>query len=234
MKDRRRGVIHVVCFRHGGTHLVVRLVRKLCSYHAVNDVLKNTSRQYLIYSERRWGSVVEFQPPAGKKIICWRDPRDLIVSKIRHTRKTKRPNRPIEKDTAVREFLHQDRVVYPDDIGGGHIEQMLRVARRWENVGALRIPFEVIADDATGPDAADKIAMYLGVDGGAECFREIYGIGKTFNETKTDWREWFGKKALAMFEAKGGRELVERLGYQWEVPHKLRGHEMYCAADDMT
>jgi len=176
---------------------------------------------------------VEFRPPDGKIIICWRDPRDLIISKIRQKRKKKGANKNIRKEATLLGFLRRDRAVHPDDIGGGHIEQMLRVARRWENVKALRIPFEVIADPETGPELADEIAEYIGVDGGADFYREIYGEGRTFNKRKTDWREWFGKKTLAIFEAKGGRELVERLGYEWEVPREPLEHEFYRAADDI-
>jgi len=233
-ENEKPAPVNVVCFRHGGTHLLFPLIRNLCGYHeALNDVLKINTRRRFMYANPSRGIRLEFRPPKGKIIICWRDPRNLIVSKIRHGRKkAKYRNKRIRKDAALQKSMSKDRAVSPDDFGGGHIQQMLRVARRWENVKALRIPFEVITNPETGPESADEIAGYLGVDGGVENYRKIYGTGRTFNKTKTDWREWCGKKTLAIFEDKGGRELVERLGYEWEVPRRFRGHEFYRVADD--
>ncbi len=221
-----RRTVSVVCFRHGGTHLIFPLARRLNRGVGINDVLKR--RRQLVYRNNAW----RFIPPEGRKIICWRDPRNLIVSKIRHTRKRKRLNIAVEKSKAVRKFLWEDRVVYPDASGIGHIEQLLRTARRWEPVEGLRVPFEVLTDPETGPAAADEIAEYLRSSGGAEWYRQIYGHGKTYNSEKSDWRDWFCEESLAAFKAKGGEELVELLGYQWETPNQFRGHEIYLAADD--
>ena len=76
--------VNVLCLRHGGTHLTLDLVKRLARERVV-DVLKQPDN----YSEQIL--------PSDKMIISWRDPRNLIVSKLRHdlkrfeTKKKKTP-----------------------------------------------------------------------------------------------------------------------------------------------
>ena len=74
--------VNVLCLRHGGTHLTLDLVKSLTSEN-VGDVLKAPGSYKIM--------------PSDKMVISWRNPRDLIVSKLRHdlrrveTRKKKTP-----------------------------------------------------------------------------------------------------------------------------------------------
>lgn len=200
--------VTMVMMRHGGTHLIIPVIK------AFTD-LPTVEPGKLTYLEHE---------PKGPVVIFWRDPRNRIVSGYRWTckrggsryraikgetpddeiaaymqwRKTHRPWRPVRFDT-----------------GMTMMDKMLTFVRYWANrEGALKASFERLANGDSGPDEAKRIADYLGGENPGEAFKRIYRSGPTYTGKHSDWREWFGPKSLEAWEANGGPELLDLMGYK--------------------
>ncbi len=193
---------NVLIFHHGGTHLTLRLIRKLTK-GKVTDVVKLR------------------QPPEnkvskGRFVISWRDPRNVIVSKIRYDRRRAGKLMPRNRDKAVCNLLLHTRISkrWGDSVGISWMSTLQRISRRWEKVDGFWMPFETIADPARGEAMADELAEYLGGSDGALKWKRIYGTGKSFTGEPSDWREWFGESACQLFRKQGGLKVLERLGYK--------------------
>ncbi len=197
---------NVLVFRHGGTHLTLPLIRKLTK-GKITDIIKLRQSP-------------EGKVSKGRFVISWRDPRNVIVSKIRYDRLRRRKLALQDKDEAVCNLLLRTMISkrWADSVGNPGISWMgmlQRVSRRWADVDGFWMPFEIITDSAKGEALADRLAEYLGGVDGARQWNRIYGTGKSFTGEPSDWREWFGKPACRLFKKQGGLEVLERLGYKW-------------------
>lgn len=122
---------------------------------------------------------------------------------------------PRNRDAAVFHILSRRPERSVSSYGSTWMQMLKRISLRWADVEGFWMPFEVIADRARGEGAADKLAEFLGVDGGARCHRAIHGTGPTFTGEPSDWREWFGKQSRQSFLDQGGLRVLKRMGYKW-------------------
>ena len=224
--------VYVLCPRHGGTHLTLSLVERLANERVV-EVLKQPDQVRIL--------------PSDKVVISWRDPRNLIVSKLRHdlarfeTRKKRTPylrrhgvdaeilaairgdyglkKRKIARDKAINFLMLFDTTRSAHHSVSARpyrlflMRYLAAVAKQWARIDGFKMPFEEITNRKSGEQRADDLAEYLGSEGGAEQYAQIYGTGPTFNKTGSDWREWFGEAAMLSFKRRDGDRIVRMFGY---------------------
>lgn len=186
----------VALMRHGGSHLIRPIVAVL----GVNRLHEP-------------GKDVPLDHAEGPVIVFLRDPRNRMVATWRWWSQKPRKAAAMlrggaDADEQIAWLLSRD--------GGGFLPEMLRWARIWcHRPDALTVRFETICADGCAEVA--RIAEHLGLPADAErdiaIFKAVYGHGRTYTGKHSDWRETFGPASNAMWDANGGPELIELMGY---------------------
>lgn len=205
----------VAAMRHGGTHLINPVVRRL------------TNKP--VYSPKGASSLV--CTPSSIVIVFPRDPRNRAVSNVRYKLGREAVDRLDEagRDEALFHYLSTRKsgdALLP-------IEFMTRWAQRWchgkfGNAGThwMLCRFEELA----GPNAlleCTKIATFL-KEVGADlvCTPDVaraYALGTsgTFTGRHSNYREWFGPKSIAFWNRNFGPSCTMEMGYNLDQVNAL-------------
>lgn len=180
----------IFCLRHGGTHLIKPLVKRLVKLPTV-DLGKLPEP--------------EAHVPLGPVVIGLRDPRNVIVASRKW--ELRRADQSIDPgpqhDAAIAVLIRREMAI------------MLRyVLASISRPGVVTRFEDLVAPD--GPIEAERVGRELGCpDGaGAAALAAVLGTGHTFTGQYSDHRQWFGPKAKAAWDETGGRRLLTTMGYQ--------------------
>jgi hypothetical protein len=197
----------VAAMRHGGTHLITPVVRRL------------TDRP--VYSPKGQASLNCI--PSDIVIIFPRDPRNRVVSNLRYKMgdAAKGLDAP-GRDAALAEFLGSRKT--PDALRP--IEFMTRWADKWRalTVGgavraALTVRFEELAGDNSLAEVT-RIAEFLARAGAklvaTPSEAKAYALGRsgTFTGSHSNYIEWFGPQSTRYWRSNFGPQCTHRMGYQ--------------------
>lgn len=206
MDKLNRPHVLIAAIRHGGTHLINPLVKKLggrgCS------------------ADKQIGLLV----PKGKLIVFTRDSRNTITSAFRwKLRQCGRPDVPMpEYDEEIAERLgrrnHKKKNKYmPDHMASTGIETRMAYWKHYLGFEEkLRVRFEDLTSQTPKVQKRTLMAIkdYLGSDEDPEAIlATFYRKSVTYSGKFTDWRQWWGPKARAEFVRNKGNQLLEILGY---------------------
>ena len=180
----------IFCLRHGGTHLIKPLVKRLVKLPTV-DLGKIPNPEKHV--------------PLGPVVIGLRDPRNVIVAAVKwHLRRAGEPIEPgPQHDKAL---AHQMAQMMP---------YMVRYVSASIHRPGVVTRFEaLVAPD--GPAEAERVARELGcAEGdGAAALAAVLGTGHTFTGSYSDHRQWFGPRANSAWINSGGVRLLNLMGYQ--------------------
>lgn len=198
----------VAAMRHGGTHLITPVVRRL------------TSRP--VYSPKGSSSLTCI--PSDIVVVFPRDPRNRAISNVRYKLGRDAVDRldAAGRDDALAHYLTTRKTAA--DLQP--IEFMTQWAQRWvdgrfagKRTRWMLVRFEELA----GPNAlveCTKVATFL-----AECGAKLvasaedarsYALGKsgTFTGRHSNYREWFGPKATHHWHRNFGPACTQIMGYQ--------------------
>lgn len=179
----------IFCFRHGGTHLIKPLVKKLVKLPTVDpDKLPNGTAHI----------------PLGPVVIAFRDPRNIMVAAIKWD--LRRRDLSIEPS-----FAHDEAIArrIRDEM-----PRMTGLAEHWKTQQGMLIRFEDLVGPI-GPEYADELGVRLGAPppAGREALAAVLGTGHTFTGRYSSFREWFGPAADEAWSKQGGDYLAALMGY---------------------
>lgn len=185
-------MITVALMRHGGSHLIRPIVHGM------------TGAQLLEPGKK--GRPID--RAEGPVIVFLREPRDRMVATFRWW--SKKEGKAARLAAAGKSVDRQMAWLLSD---AGFMADMLRWSKIWCSwPGALTVRFEDIR--ANGPSEVERIATFLGVKCDAdELFGQVYKNSPTYTGRHSDWREWFGPRSLAAWDANGGQELLRVMDY---------------------
>jgi hypothetical protein len=196
----------IAAIRHGGTHLINPLVKKLggrgCS------------------ADKQIGLLV----PQNKLIVFTRDSRNTITSAFRwKLRQCGRPDIPMpEYDEEIAKRLgtrnrKKKNKYMPDHATSTGIETRMAYWKHYLSFeNKLLVRFERITsdDNKTRKRTLLSIKDYLESTEDPEAvLATFYKNSFTYSGRFTDWREWWGPKAIESFHHNKGNELLKVLGY---------------------
>lgn len=211
MSQRTNKPYTVAALRHGGTHLIQPIVRRLTGK--------------TVYAPK--GNISLHCIPSRIVVVFTRDPRNRVVSNLRYKTGLMLDRTTLaDRDQALLHFLKTSKAQ-------GHdlpIDHMQKWATVW--VGMAEKPgkravklmtFEALASPATGVDEVLQLVAFLNqaqddpLRASSESAYE-YSMGKsgTFTGRHSDWREWFGEESRRFWRANFGAALTSRMGYQPE------------------
>lgn len=186
------GPVTVAVLRHGGSHLIRPLVKRVGRRPIVEPGTHGAP------ADRAEGPV----------IVLVRDPRNRIVSEVRwQADKSGCALRREGADTVIAALIRRPATM----------PAMLEWARRWTNwPGAMVLQYEEFATAESGVRAIAAIATFLGVvePDPAARYRWIWRTSRTVQAEPSDWRTWFGPAAREAWAACGGPELQKVMGYE--------------------
>ncbi|OFX02445.1 MAG: hypothetical protein A3E78_11005 [Alphaproteobacteria bacterium RIFCSPHIGHO2_12_FULL_63_12] len=182
-------IVTVALMRHGGSHLI----RPIVSNMGVERILEPGKFECPI------------DQAEGPVIVFIRDPRDRMAATLRWWMAREKGRRyGTEPDDRLAGML----------VDEGFLEHMLQWSRIWcVWPGALTVRFEDMRSD--GPREVGRIANHLGipVEDPVAAFEAVYGKGRTYTGKHSNWKDYFGPKSLAAWDAHGGPELLGIMGY---------------------
>ncbi len=199
--------ITVAALRHGGTHLITPIIRRL------------TGRA--VYSPK--GDSALHCIPSPVVVVFYRDPRNRVISNLRYkmtgnlclawNRQT--------RDENLFEFLSKRKK--PGSLTS--IEYMIQWEQFWrcDNVirhGYMHTRFETLVDEAASLGEVTRIASLLTAAGfdleatPSEALAYSIGQSGTYTGSHSNYREWFGPKSAAYWRREFGHELTKRMGYK--------------------
>lgn len=180
--------VTIFCLRHGGTHLIKPLVKRLANLPMV-DVGKRDMSDHV---------------PIGPVVVAFRDPRNVMVAmrkwELRRAGKSIVPDR--SHDKAISRLI------------GNHMEFMTKGVNAWVDRPAIRTTFEALTG-LFGDHEANRIGCELGCahGAGADALTVVWGTGHTYTGEFSDHRKWFGPLSIAAWDHNGGAALLAKMGY---------------------
>jgi hypothetical protein len=185
----------VSLLRHGGSHLIRPIIAQL---------------GFEIIEPGNFGAPID--EAQGPVIVFLRDPRDRMVAT--HRWWLGKPRKAASMAAGGESVDAQIAWLLTE---GEFLPEMLRWARIWCRwPGALAVRFEELRAFECAEIA--PIAAHLGlppdVDRDTAIFTEVYGRGRTYTGSHSDWRQSFGPLSNAAWVGNGGSELLELMGYQ--------------------
>lgn len=197
--------VTVICFRHGGTHLIFPFIQQMSTLPIVEA-----------------GKLHELaHTPDGPVVVIWRDPRNRIVSTYRWNLK-RRPDR-VKRWGATDDERLAALISKPDmpnlprmkeAQGVSYTVAMRKFVGHWMKYGATTT-FEALTDPHRSSMAAETVAEAVGYWGDAKrALENVMGKSHTYTGKFSDWREWFGPKSIEAWEREGGPELCRMMGYE--------------------
>lgn len=167
-------------FPKSGNHALVKALRLLGEPCAVNHLPYVSNVQ-------------------GKHILIKRDPRNVVVSALRHMGR-------VVTQSAVRTEIAEFGLTSP----GSLVEQMAAYEGWLSDPNTYVVRYEdLIADDV----AMRGIAAYIGVEYVAGTFEKLPGHTETWNIVRSDYSLLWTEETQAAWEAAGGPDLLNRWGY---------------------
>lgn len=178
----------VIALRHGGTHLIIPVVRYLTGK--------------TVYSPK--GADTLTCVPSDKVIVFLRDPRNWLVSAY----KWKHGSTP--SDEGLSRFMVAKKK------GETPLGFVRKWAERWVGwPGALTVRYEDMTPGPRGIQQVARVASFLDAPRmPAEVYAEVYGMSGTFTGQPSRWQDWFGPRSMKAWEAGGGPEVLARMGYE--------------------
>ena len=132
----------------------------------------------------------------GKFIFIKRDPRNVVISRLRGQR---RPVTPGTFLTFFRKFESTSLI------------KELEAYEGWlEDPKSLIISYEHLI---TNESTMKKIADYVGVSYLPKAFERLEGLTKTWNKIHSNYKEIWTQEVEASWQTEGGSELLIRWGY---------------------
>lgn len=211
MNQRTNKPYTVAALRHGGTHFITPIVRKLTGK--------------TVYSPK--GIISIHCIPSRVCVVFTRDPRNRLISNIRYKLATHDDAlNEMDRDNLVLEFLK--RAKQP-----GH-DLPIDFMHKWATVWLDRVEtplkravklmrFETLADPARGLDEVRALVAFLNeaqddplLATAEEAYEYSFGKSGTWTGRHSNWREWFGPKSKAFWRANFGAALTKKMGYQVE------------------
>jgi hypothetical protein len=129
-------------------------------------------------------------------VLIVRDPRNVVISWLRAL------PQPVTPGMMLSSFRRFEKASLAEEMAAFEPWLQHGIVVRYE---------ELIASDA----AMRKLADELGVPYLDDAWRWLPGMTATWNQTRSDFREVWLPEVAAAWEAEGGRDLVERWGYEW-------------------
>lgn len=179
----------IFCFRHGGTHLIKPLVKRLVKLPTVDlDKLPDSTTH----------------EPLGPVVVSFRDPRNIMVAAIKWD--LRRRSLSIEPS-----FAHDEAIARQIR---DQLPRMRRLAEFWNGKGYF-IRFEDLVG-RDGPHKADGLGELLGAPTptGRTMLAQVLGTGHTYTGRYSSFREWFGPAAVIAWDEMGGDDLAQIMGYE--------------------
>lgn len=185
-------VATIALMRHGGSHLIRPIVSKL---------------GFDIVEPGNFGAPLD--QAIGPVVVFLRDPRDRMVSTLRWWRGKPRKaemlgNNPSD-DSQLRHLLEQR----------GFLVEMLVWANVWCNwtkTVPYKVRFESISSRVVG-GIANHLSLPQDSKRDERIFSEVYGHGRTYTGSHSNWRGSFGPLSIDFWNKKGGRDLLNMMGY---------------------
>lgn len=196
--------VTVAAMRHGGTHLILPIVRYLTELPIVGA-------EKLPFVRHK---------PLGPVIVFYREPRNRFVSKFKwDLRRNGHDITPsLRHDKAIARLIRKkDRRGSQEYLGKYRCQNLYEFFSYWLSVDALVVRYEDLCSAKTGPVEAERIAKHLGRGGeGEAAFHYVFENGnKMFTGQPSRWQQWFGPKSTKAFANTGGPELMKLLGYAY-------------------
>ncbi len=185
----------IALLRHGGSHLIRPIVADL---------------GFQIIEPGNFGASID--RARGPTIVFLRDPRDRMVAT--HRWWTGKPRKATSMAAGGDTADGQIAWLLTE---GGFLQEMLRWARIWcQWPRALTVRFEDFRKN--GPLEVWRIGCHLGLDRtypqDVELFNKVYGQGRTYTGSHSDWRQTFGPLSNAAWAENGGPELLWLMSYE--------------------
>ena len=132
----------------------------------------------------------------GEHVFIKRDPRDVIVSWLRHQ------NKPVTPGTFLSSFRY---------FGSGSLVDDMRLFEGWLEDGRVYVlRFEDLLADSR---ALRNLAAYLELPYYEGAFEHIPGPTITYNEKRSDYRDVWSSEVQKIWASEGGSQLLDRWGY---------------------
>jgi hypothetical protein len=137
------------------------------------------------------------KPADDKVVVIFRDPKNILTSWVRFLGRQMTQGAFIEQlqifcDIGMRSTLDAYEPYLSDD-------------------STLCVRYEELLTDAGV--TVSNIANFLGVPVLDDCYTNIEGFTRTWNPTKSDWREHWTDNIDSAWVSHGCREAAERMGY---------------------
>jgi hypothetical protein len=178
--------------RHGGSHLIRPIVANL---------------GFDIIEPGNFGAPLD--QAVGSVIVFLRDPRDRMVSTLRWWRGKPRKAASLgdgnNDDAQIRHLLENM----------GFLAEMLVWANIWCNwtkTVPYKVHFETVSSRVVG-GIASHLKLPQNPDRDERIFSDVYGHGRTYTGNHSKWRGHFGPLSIEYWNNKGGRDLLEMMGY---------------------
>ncbi len=196
--------ITVAALRHGGTHLITPIIRKLTGK--------------TVYSPKGEAALHCIASPIV--VVFYRDPRNRVISNLRYKMGDVTIGMaPAARDQALADFLlkrKQPGSLLP-------IEYMIQWDQRWSKEPTGRQQMHSRFETIVAPEATlgeiRRIASLLTAAGleleatPEEAQTYALGTSGTFTGRHSNYREWFGPLACAAWKREFGPALTKRMGY---------------------
>lgn len=135
-------------------------------------------------------------PGTTHDVFIYRDPRNILVSKLREEGQPLTPGMIIQK---FRRFQTAS------------LRAELQAYHPWLKSAGWRVRFEDLVASAT---AMEGLALYLGVPYIAGAFAELPGLTRTYNTVTSDYRTVWTPEVEHAWTHEGGPELLAAWGYR--------------------
>lgn len=199
----KEGAVLVVARRHGGTHLINPLVKRLAGRKA--------------QSVDKLGKLFV---PEGKLVLFTRDPRNIITSRFRWKLRQKgwpdRPSTAWDRDMAekmMRPNIQHHSI--PKELWGlAGPRGNLVYWKHWLRQPHHRVTFEQLTQDKRVSKHLAALGQYLDtIESPDHIWADLYKKSHTYSGNFSDWRLWWGPRTIQAFNQNGGPELLTLLGY---------------------
>ena len=198
--------ITVAALRHGGTHLITPIIRRLTGK--------------TVYSPK--GDAALHCIPSPIVVVFLRDPCNRVVLNLRY----KMEGLWVAWDKSHRDAHLFDFLSKRKKPGAlTPIEYMIQWEQRWRSdtdreSKFIHTRFETLVDEAASLGEVTRIASLLTAAGldleATPSEARAYSIGQsgTYTGSHSQFRDWFGPKSAAYWRREFGHELTKRMGYK--------------------